>query len=99
MININFVCEKCGINSSDVTVDGFIIPFKSVPENFGVFLDKGKPVFLCQDCMAYYDKINEDIKTTNKRAEWVNQYHENPIKWESKTLNEKGYVVDKNGDS
>ena len=75
MIKINFICERCNIKSEDITIDGFVIPFKSVPDNFLVFLDKQKPIFMCKKCGDY----NEALKPEPEGGEWVSQYHENPV--------------------
>jgi len=78
MIKINFICERCELQSEDIMVDSFVISFDSIPDNFFVFLENGKTVFMCKKCNDQNEHIkNEFLKTD--RGEFTSQYNEEPV--------------------
>ncbi len=56
MIKINFICERCELQSEDIMVSGFVISLDSVPDDFSVFLENGKTIFMCKKCNDGDDK-------------------------------------------
>ncbi len=61
MIKINFICERCELQSEDIKVSGFVISLDSVPDDFSVFLENGKTIFVCKKCNAQNEHIKNEF--------------------------------------